>query len=100
MAAVKKNKVFTYKDKPVIRKGKEIYYGNLEDKYILALKITETKQEYGMEIATKIVMELQDNGGELGTGKIYRKSERDDLYHAFDIGAFWLEDALDSTQDN
>lgn len=95
--AAKKTKVFTYKDKPVIRKGNEIYYGNLEDKYILALKILETKQEYGMEIASKIKMELQDNTGELGKGKVYRQSERSDLYHAFDIGGFWLEDALDET---
>lgn len=100
MAVAKKNKMLTYKNKPVIRKGNEIYYGNLEDKYILALKIIETKKEYGMDIAVRIQMELQDNGGELGTGKVYRKSERNDLYHAFDIGGFWLEDALDSTQDN
>ena len=91
MMATAKKKVFTYKDKPVIRKGNEIYYGNLEDKYILALKIIETKQEYGMDIASKIKLELQDNSGELGKGQVYRKTERDDLYHAFDIGSFWLE---------
>jgi len=95
MATAKKSKVFTYKDKPVIRKGNEIYYGNLEDKYILALKILETKEEHGLQLATKIRMELQDNSGELGKGRVYRKSEREDLYHAFDIGAFWLQDALE-----
>lgn len=94
--SVQKNKYLTYREKPIIRKGDDIYYGNLDDKYILALKVLETKEEYGMKVATKIKLELQDNSGELGKGGVYRKTEREDLYHALDLGAFWLEDALDA----
>ena len=42
--AVKKKKFMTYNGKPIIRCGNRIYYGNLEDKLILVLDITETKK--------------------------------------------------------
>ena len=43
MAAVKKKKGLMYKGKPLLRCGNRIYYGNLEDKLILALDIVESK---------------------------------------------------------
>ncbi|MCX7715400.1 MAG: hypothetical protein N2171_06705 [Clostridia bacterium] len=94
--AVKKG--LTYKGKPVIRKGNVIFYGNLEDKYILVLTIMETKLEKGVNMATKVRLQLQDNSGELGKGKVYRQTERDNLYRAFDIGSFWLQDALEENR--
>ena len=42
-----------------------------------------------------MIFHIQDNTGELGNGVNYRTGERDDLYKAFDIGAWWLQDALD-----
>ena len=42
MAAAKKKKILQYADKPMNRVGDRIYYGNLEDKYILALDIIES----------------------------------------------------------
>ena len=95
MAAAKKKKGLTYKGKPVYRKGNILYYGNLEDNLILALEITETKKVGDYDIAKKVIFHIQDNTGELGHGVNYRTGERDDLYKAFDIGAWWLQDALD-----
>ena len=42
--ATKKKKVLTYNGKPILRCGNRIYYGNLNDKLILVLDITETKK--------------------------------------------------------
>ena len=94
MAAAKKKKLLTYKGKPLIRCGNRIYYGNLEDKYILALDIAETKKIKGADFASKVKIQLMDNTGELGKGQVYRKAERDNLYKAIDIGEWWLQDAL------
>ena len=94
MASAKKKKLLTYKGKPLIRCGDRIYYGNLEDKYILALDITETKNVNGAQQSTKVKIQLMDNTGELGKGQIFRKAERDNLYKAIDIGEWWLQDAL------
>jgi len=99
MAATKKKKILTYKGKPVYRKGNKLFYGNLEDPLILMLEITETKKQQNINVATKVKFSIQDNSvEEIGTGTNYRTGERDDLYKAFDIGAWWLQDALTSFQ--
>lgn len=96
MAAEKKKKQLTYKGKPVYRQGNRIYYGNLEDDLILVIDILESKTLYDREISTKVAFAVQDNtGDELGKGQIFRKGERDNLYKAFDMGSWWLQDALD-----
>jgi hypothetical protein len=95
MAAAKKKKPLMYKGKPVFRCGNRIYYGNLEDKYILVLDVLETKKCNDLEAATKVKLQLMDNQAELGQGQVYRKSERENLYKAFDLGAWWLQEALE-----
>lgn len=94
MAAAKKKKKLMYKGKPLIRCGDRVYYGNLEDKYILALDILESKDENGLTVSSKVKLQLMDNTGELGSGQVFRKAERDNLYKAIDIGEWWLHDAL------
>ena len=99
MAATKKKRVLTYKGKPVYRKGNKLFYGNLEDPLIMMLEITETKKVQNINVATKVKFSIQDNTvEEIGTGTNFRTGERDDLYKAFDIGAWWLQDALTSFQ--
>lgn len=99
MAAEKKKKMLTYRGKPVYRKGNTIYYGNLEDQLILVLEVAETKKVGKLKVATKVKFSIQDNTvDELGTGMKYRVGEREDLFKAFDIGSWWLQDALNSLQ--
>ena len=95
MAATKKAKGLTFKGKPIYRKGNKIYYGNLEDKLILEIEILETKKVGDIDVSTKVKFSIQDNTvDEVGTGINYRTGERNDLYKAFDIGSWWLQDAL------
>lgn len=99
MAAVKKAKDLTFRGKPVYRKGNKIYYGNLEDDLILELEIVETKKVQNTDVATKVKFHIKDNSSEkIGEGQIYRSGEREDLYKAFDIGSWWLQDALSTLQ--
>lgn len=91
----KKKKMLTYKDKPVFRIGNKIYYGNLSEKYILELDILESApMGENFSKTTKVAIKLMDNTGELGKGQVFRKSERENLYKAFDIGSWWLQSAL------
>ncbi|MDD6214538.1 MAG: hypothetical protein PUB42_05080 [Firmicutes bacterium] len=94
MAAAKKHKELTYKDKPVYRKGDVIYYGDLSERLILVMEIVDSEEKNGIKITKKVKFHIQDNTGELGKGVNYRSGERDNLYRAFDIGAWWLRDAL------
>ena len=86
MAAAKKKKILTYKGKPLLKCGERIYYGNLEDKLILALDVVESEKNKDIQSSKKIKIQLMDNTGELGTGQVYRKAERENLYKALDIG--------------
>lgn len=96
MAVAKKRKLLMYNGKPLIKCGKRIYYGNLEDKLILVLDIEETKNNKDIDVSTKIRVQVMDNTGEFGKGQVYRKGERENLYKALDIGEWWLKDALES----
>ena len=95
MAAVKKKKILTYRGKPVYRVGNTIYYGNPEDRLILVMEIVETEKVGNYDITKKVKFHIQDNTGELGKGQNYRSGEREDLFKAFDIGSWWLQDALE-----
>lgn len=93
--AVKKKKELTYKGKPIYRRGNTIYYGNLDERLILVLEVLETEKNGDIDVTKKVKFHIQDNTGELGKGTNYRSGERENLYKAFDIGSWWLQDALD-----
>lgn len=95
MAAAAK-KELKYHGKPLIRKNNQLFYGNLEDRYILVLTVISSSQVEDIEVATKVKVEIQDNEGVIGKGRTYRKTERDNLYRALDIGSFWLSEALEN----
>lgn len=92
--AAKKRKILTYNGKPIVRCGNRIYYGNFEDKLILVLDILESKTVNNYSVATKVLVQVMDNTGEMGKGQVFRKATRDNLYKALDIGEWWLKDAL------
>lgn len=90
------DKILKYFEKPIIRKGKQIFYGNVNDRYILKLTILESNNINDLDVATKVRVEIQDNTTDFGNGKTYRKTERENLYTALDLGMFWLSEALES----
>ncbi len=94
MPAAKKKKVLTYKDKPLYRFGDRLYYGNLEDKYILVLDVKEKKNNCGMDVATRVKVRIMDNSGILGEGETFRSAEKNNLYRALDVGSWWLQEAI------
>lgn len=86
-------KILTYKGKPLMRKGNEIYYGNVEDEYRIYLEIDENTDLMGLEIATHVNVKLQTNDVP-GKAKVIKQAERDGLYAALDLGEYWLTDIL------
>ena len=94
MPSKNKNEVLTYKGKMLLRKGDEIYYGNPGDKYMVLFRITEKEALNDLDISTKVVIELRTNSETNST--LIKQAERDGLYKAFDIGFFWLDDALEN----
>lgn len=89
------NKGLTYKGKLLARKGNIIYYGNPEDNYIVMMNITNSNNENGFDITSKVTISLQTNTGG-AKEKIIKKVEREGMFKALDIAEFWLFDALES----
>ena len=95
MAETKKAEGLMYKGRPLRRVGNLIYYGPMADKYIIMMQILETKPEKDLALASKVSVQLQLTDPDLKSrNRIVKKSEKDSLYAAMDIGAIWLERAL------
>ena len=95
MAELKKGEGLVYKNHPLRRIDNLIYYGSMADKYIIMFQILETKKEQDLEVATKVSVQLQLTDPNLKSrDRVVKKSEKDSLYAALDVGAIWLERAL------
>lgn len=95
----KKSEGLTYKGKALTRKDKILYYGSMAEKYIIMLQILESKTVKDMEIATRVLVQLQKTDPELKSkDRIMKKTETDGLYTAMDIATVWLERALASNK--
>lgn len=88
------NQVLTYNGKPLLRCGNEIYYGNPEDKYVVIFRLEDREPLDDLEISKRVIIELKTNEGK--RSQLIRQAERDGLYKAFDLGTFWLEQALEN----
>ena len=96
MAEAKAPKEFsTYKGRPLVRCGDEIYYGNMEEPYVIRLQIKSKKEVGGIEVADKITVQLMATDPYLLPRKaIVKTSEKRGFYLAMDIADIWLGRAL------
>lgn len=89
-----KTAALTYKGKPLVRKDNVICFGDVKsDKYILTLTVKETKNENGLDIASKVLILIQNTDRE-ANDMIVKFGEKESLYEAFEIGEIWLDNFL------
>ena len=92
---MEEQKLLTYKGKPLVRQGRFLFYGNPDDPYILFMNILDTKMVGDLEVATRVLVQIQDTDDEkMFNDKILKQCEKRSLCDAFDIGVIWLERAL------
>ena len=95
MAETKKGEGLVYKNHPLRRVDNLIYYGSMADKYIVLLQILDTKKEKDMDVATRVSVQRQLTDPDLKSrDRVVKRSEKDNLYAAMDVGCIWLERAL------
>lgn len=80
-----KTDFLTYKDKPLVRSGNEIYYGSPSEPYIV--KFTVLSKKVNVQLL-KSDFELSDKE------RIVKETEKDSMFDALDFGFVWLERAL------
>lgn len=89
------NAVLQYKGRPLMRKDNMIYYGSMADSHIVMLQVLESKKQGDMDIATRVSVQLQLTDPTVRSrDRVVKKSEKDGLYTALDLGSVWLERAL------
>ena len=89
------NAVLMYKGRPLMRKDNLIYYGSMADSHIVMLQILESKKVGDMDVATRVSVQLQlTDPAARSRDRVVKKSEKDGLYTALDVGCVWLERAL------
>lgn len=85
----------TYKEKPLVRCGNEIYYGNTADDYIVKFTVLSTEKTDGEELPKTVnVQLLKSDTGLSEKERIVKETVKDSLFDALDFGFVWLERAL------
>ena len=89
--------ILTYKGKPLVRSGNMLYYGDMSEKCVVVLQVLTTKTVGDLTVADKVQVQLLSTDPEVRMkDRILKKSEKNGLYNAMDIGSIWLERTLNS----
>ncbi len=96
MSAVTEREVLLYREKPLLRDGNTLYYGDFKENFIVRFTILESEKVNDLDMAKKVIIELlEKNGEDISTAKLTKKAERTSMWAALDIGIYWLEDILE-----
>ncbi len=84
-----------YRGRPLVRKDNIIYYGDTTEKYVVMLQVLDSRDMFDTKVATRVHVELQLTDTDLkARDRIVKKSDKNGLYSAMDIGSVWLDRAL------
>ena len=90
--ATVKGKFLLYKERPLVREGNTIIYGNISDEYILQMIIMNEKEVNGKAVPDKIIVQIMKTDTSLSAGdRIVKQDLRQGLADAFELGMIWLE---------
>ena len=88
-------KFLEYKGRPLVRAGKQIYYGNMNDTSVVILTIKNSEELKDITLAQEVTIQLLSTDDSLSPkDRIIKKSEKTGLFVALDLGATWLERQL------
>ena len=92
MAKKKDQDVLLYRGRPLLRCGKVLYYGSMNDKHIVMMQILESKKVKDLEVASKVSVTMMLTDEKLSPKeRIVKNSEKGGIYSAIDIADVWLE---------
>ena len=74
----------TYKGRPLMRKDNMIYYGSMADSHIVMLQVLDTKPVNGLDVATRVSVQLLSNDPNLRSReRVVKKERKRRLVHGF-----------------
>ena len=88
-------KFLEYKGRPLVRCKNTIYYGDMNDAYVVCLTIKNSSELEDITLAGDVAIQLLSTDESLSPkDRIIKKSEKNGLFNALDLGAAWLERQL------
>lgn len=88
-------KFVEYKGKPLVRSGNNLYYGDMNDPYVVCLNIKNSEAYKDIKLAGDVTVQLLSTDENASPkDRILKKSEKKGLFTALDLGAAWLERQL------
>ena len=89
-------KFMIYRDKPLIREGNIICYGDMRDKYIMFMMILTEKEiilgNQKEKVPDKIIVQIiKSDPNVIGINRMVKQFEKNGLMEALNIGLIWLE---------
>lgn len=81
-------KYLMYKDKPLVREGDTICYGDMSEKCFLVLEIMSYKKVGAEDIPDDIFIQIIDSKD---STKIIKQGKKKGLNDAFALGLVWLD---------
>ena len=91
---MEENNFLIYKGMPLVRKGKEIYYGDMANPFIVRFEILSSKKEDGRDVADNVSVQLLKSDTQLPQKeRTVKETRKDTFFEALDVGFTWLERA-------
>ena len=83
---------FSYKGRPLVRNGKTIYYGDMNEPYVVMMQIHSDEDFKDLKVSGKVSLQMMSTDLTLPPDKlILKKAEKQGLYEALDIATIWLD---------
>lgn len=87
-------KFFEYKNRPLVRSGDMIYYGNMADPFVVMMQLHGENAVQDLKMAQSVSIKMIDTDESKNLlERIVKTSEKEGLYPALDIADIWLTDA-------
>lgn len=84
----------TYKELPLVRKGNEIYYGDMAQPQVVKFEVISTKKTGSGDLPEKVKVILMNSDIQLPDSKrVIKETTKDSFFEALDVGFVWLERA-------
>lgn len=96
MAESNETKFLEFRGRPLVRSGNTIYYGNMKESYVVCINVIDEGESIeDIKMSGKVSVQLLSTDDTLSIkDKVIKKSEKQGLFNALDLGAVWLERAL------
>lgn len=95
--AVKHGEYLYYKNRPLVRDGQTICYGDLSESHVLRLTALTYKEENGQTLPDLMMIQVIDSKDRT---KIYKQGTENGLYQSWCLGLVWLQLALGLKQED